>query len=364
MSIDKEALPQWLRNLFTRVYTGKNPADFADLDSRVRDYDNFLRGARDSASGGAEKVLQGHLNTKKEMEDTLATIAQRALLTSGLAGAGLGAGVTAAHMSDKEASFNQTQETTMSTLAPASPEQIQDFMKAASDQLSAMGVHPDHHQALIAKELGAHAFVMNKEAFGNFGELIPEDTGKKMDDAAKKLPATTPKTLAPAGGGGKKALIMKLLATLGIGGAAAGAGYKATKAMGAADDEKEAMDKKVPGAVCEPLEVDKGEGQAQADGDKDSAKGVVVKKTKIQVLKEAMAKVEADKVAAVTDTKVASVTEIMANVVQERLNKEAEAEAHTALYNAAKDHMVNTMNIPEKQATEILDKHYNAITAE
>jgi len=238
----------------------------------------------------------------------------------------------------------------MSNIIPANEAQIAEFSKSAFDSLTAMGVPVEQHEALIANELGAQAHLLGKEA-DSIGDLLPEGMGDKMDDAAKQLPASATRPFNSIGGAandiptggaakgllggpkGKTGLIMKLLAALGIGGAAAGAGYKAMKATGAAD-EKEAMEKEVPGDI----EIDKGEGESEADGSKDKAKdGIIVRKTKITVLKEAMVKVQAAK---------------------------AEKMAHTALFAAAKDHMVSTMNIPEKQAQEILEKQYAPVLEE
>jgi hypothetical protein len=222
----------------------------------------------------------------------------------------------------------------MSTITPANPDQIAEFYKAASTHLSSMGIDPQYHEALLSNELGAQYNELNKSAFmGN-----PKALDKVSPGEVVKY--TGPKTVkidsVLKGGGGKAGLVKKLLAALGIG----GAGFAAGAATGGGGDDKEAMDKEVPSCM-ENLEVDKGEGESEADG--DGAKGVVVKKTKIKVLKEAMDKVKSAR--------------------SENAEKEAEAAAHEALFKAAKAHMVENLNIPEKKAQEILEKHYADVTA-
>jgi len=200
----------------------------------------------------------------------------------------------------------------MSTITPASAADITEFYKAASAHLSSMGISPEYHEHLLNNELAAQYGDLTKAALGTIGEAAPQ-LNKVKPQELTHIPS--------AGGGGKAGLLKKVLLGLGI----AGTGGAIGTALAKKDDkkkDKEAMDKTVEGGVATA-----------------PAKTMSPKNTKVLAKKPQAA------------PKCAEAAEPVANKV-------AESIAAMALFKAAKDHMVNNLNIPEKQAQEILKNHF------
>lgn len=235
----------------------------------------------------------------------------------------------------------------MSTnITPATETQIEQFYKAASEHLTSLGIAPEYHEQLLNNELAAQYGKLTKSAFGSIGEAAPQlnELGSKelipataKDYTSKHAPKIT------AGGAGKAGLLKKVLLGLGIGGSAAGVGAGIGALASKKDDKakpapkKEAMDKTIEGGI---------------------AKGTIKDTTSPSI----KSKLQGKKVtygepkglppgAKITSSKITEVKESAASKVAEDI-------AVTALYKAAKEHMVTNLQIPEPQAKEILNKHF------
>lgn len=239
----------------------------------------------------------------------------------------------------------------MSNITPATETQIEQFYKAASAHLTSLGVAPEYHGQLLNNELSAQYGKLTKSALGTIGEAAPELNqlgSKELITATTKDYTSKYAPHIPAAGGGKAGLLKKVLLGLGIGGSAAGIGAgigalaskKDDKAKPAPKKEapkKEAMDKTIEGGI---------------------AKGTIKDTTSPSI----KSKLQGKKVtygepkglppgAKVTSSKITEVKESAASKVAEDI-------AVTALYKAAKEHMVTNLQIPEPQAKEILNKHF------
>lgn len=185
------------------------------------------------------------------------------------------------------------------TIAPANEAQQVEFLKAASDTLSQMGVPPEMHQQLITNELAAQATALN----------LPLDDFGKQSSMEKEVPSPC----------------------------------DALKDM--ADTAGEATTDKKPVAAKKSIKITVLK-KAMAHAKENKGKTPEEKKDE-EVMKEIPTKKQGPDV---YDGK-------------EPDEKEAaEKIAREALFNSALDHMVNDMRIPEKQAKEILTRQYGEIS--